>query len=124
LLWKFKKDKFGVALTLLMALLLSMFVIPQVFLERTEVTPTKLIHRREWPHEKYNADIPFTQIESAVEMNYSRGTRGFRFILKNGKTAEFPANTVITAAADMVISSLKDHKIPISSETILPKENE
>jgi hypothetical protein len=44
-LWRVKKDKVGAGIFLLVIPLFAVFVLPQLFLERVEVTPTHLIHR-------------------------------------------------------------------------------
>ena len=117
-LWKVKKDRFGAAIFLLCIPLYAVFVMPQLFMERVEVTPAQLIHRREPPHTRFNADIAFSDIASAVELNYESGLRGYKILLKDGRTVELPANTVLTAARDTIAAQFQSRGIPVTTEVI------
>src|SRR5882762_4004342 len=69
-LWRVKKDRLGAGLILLCNPPFAAFVMPQLFMERVEVTPTHLSHRREPLHTRFNADIVFDEIASAVELQH------------------------------------------------------
>jgi hypothetical protein len=118
-LWRVRKDRIGAAIFLLIIPLIGTFVMPQYFMERVEVTPTHLSHRREPPHTRYNADIAFADITSAVEINHESGTKGYRMRLKDGQLVELPANTVLTAARDTIDTQLRARGIPLTSEFLL-----
>ncbi len=79
-----------------------------------EVTPTRLIHRREPPHTHFNADVRFDEITSAVEMHYETGIKGYILRLRNGRTVELPANTVLTAAHDTIAAQLRSRSVPVT----------
>jgi len=124
LLWRVKRDRAAAAIFLACVPLLAAFVLPQLFMERVEVTPTHLIHRREPPHARYDADIAFDEIESVVEVRREAGsfstyfTSGYVLVLKDGRVAELPANTVLTAARDTIDTRLRARGIPVRTETI------
>ena len=82
------------------------------------MTPKMLSHRREPPHTKFNADIAFDDVASAVELNLEGGSKWFRMLLKNGQSLELPANTVMTAARDTIAGQLRDHGISVTTQTI------
>jgi hypothetical protein len=117
-LWRVKKDRVGAAIFLLFIPLFAIFVMPQLFMERVEVTPTQLSHRREPPHTRFNADIAFADIASAIELDYESGLRGYRMMLKDGRTLELPANAVLTAARDTIAAQLRSRNIPVTTQTI------
>ena len=117
-LWRVKKDRLGAALFLLSIPLFAVFVMPQLFMERVEVTPRQLSHRREPPHTRFNADIAFDDIASAVELGQESGLKGYRMLLKDGRMLELPANTVMTAARDTIAAELRNRGIPVTSQTI------
>lgn len=117
-LWRIKKDRFGAALFLLFIPLFAIFVMPQLFMERVEITPAQLSHRREPPHTRFNADIAFDDIASAVELVHETGMKGYLIRLRNGKSLELPANTVVTAARDTIAANLHARGIPVTSQTI------
>lgn len=120
-LWRVKKDKVGAAIFLLFIPIFAALILPQLFMERVEVTPTHLIHRREPPHTRFNADIPFADIASAVELHRDNGTKGYLFTLKNGRIVEFPANTVLTAAQKTISVQLRQRSIPLSIRKVSRK---
>jgi hypothetical protein len=117
-LWRKRHDRFGTAIMLLVIPIFAFFIMPQLFMERVEVTPSQLSHRREPPHTRFNADISFADIVSAVELQYESGLRGYRLRLKNGRTVELPANTVLTAARDTVAAQLGRWNIPVTSQIV------
>src|SRR6266853_6807497 len=117
-LWRVKKDRVGAAIFLLFIPIFAVFVMPQLFMERVEVTPTRLSHRREPPHTRFNAEIAFADIVSAVELDYESGLRGYRMFLKDGRTLELPANTVLTAARDTIAAQLRSRNIPVTTQTL------
>jgi hypothetical protein len=121
-LWRVKKDRVGAAIFLLFIPLFAVFAMPQLFMERVEVTRTQLSHRREPPHTRFNADIAFADIASAVELDYESGLRGYTMLLKDGRTLELPANTVLTAARDTIAAQLRSRNIPVTTKTI-PRES-
>jgi hypothetical protein len=118
-LWR-RKDRLGAGLFLLFIPLFVVLVMPQLFMERTEVTPTHLIHRREPPHTGFNVDVAFDDIVSAVELEHGAGT-GFVLTLKDGRTVELPANTVLTAARDTAVAQLRQRNIPIKTVNVIRK---
>jgi hypothetical protein len=120
-LWRVRKDRVGALLFLLCIPLFAAFVMPQLFMERVEVTPAQLVHRREPPHTRYNADIAFDDIASAIELDYETGMKGYEITLKNGRSLELPANTVLTAARDTINSQLQARSIPLTARFI-PRE--
>ena len=117
-LWRVKGDKIGAAIFLLFIPIFAIFIMPQLFLERVEVTPTQLMHRREPPHTRFNADIAFKDISSAVELDYESGLKGYRILLKDGRNLELPANTVLTAASDTIATQLHSQSIPLANQAI------
>jgi hypothetical protein len=117
-LWRVKKDKVGAGIFLLAIPIFAFFVMPQLFMERVEVTPTQLSHRREPPHNRFNADITFTNVASAVELQYESGLRGYRMLLKDGRSVELPANTVLTAARQTIDAQLRARSIPVTTQII------
>jgi hypothetical protein len=117
-LWRFKKDKLGAGIFLLFIPIFAIFVMPQFFMEWVEVTPTQLSHRREPPHTRFNADITFAAISSAVELQHESGLRGYRMIMKDGRSLELPANTVLTAARGAIDAQLRAQNIPVTTQFI------
>ncbi len=117
-LWRVKRDRVGAAIFLLLIPAFAVFVMPQLFMERVEVTPAQLTHRREPPHTRFNADIVFADVASAVELDYENGLRGYRMLLKDGRTLELPANTVLTAARDTIAAQLRIQGVPVTSQII------
>jgi hypothetical protein len=122
-LWRVKRDRIGAAIFLLFIPLFAVFVMPQLFMERVEVTPTQLIHRREPPHARFNADIAFNDISSAIEVDYESGLRGYKMLLKDGRLLELPANTVLTAARDTIAAHLRSRGIRVTNLTIRRESN-
>ena len=120
-LWRVKKDRAGAAIFLLFIPIFAVIVMPQLFMERVEVTPTLLSHRREPPHTRFNADITFTNISSVVELQYESGLRGYKMLLKDGSSLELPANTVLTAARDTIDAQLRARNIGVTTR-IVPRE--
>ncbi|MBC7805522.1 MAG: hypothetical protein H7145_05165 [Akkermansiaceae bacterium] len=121
-LWRVQKDKTGACIFALMIPACVFLILPQIFLERIEITPTHLIYRREPPHTRYNADVPFAAIRSAVEQSHEQGTTGCLLTLKDGRTLEFPANTVMTAAHDTISAQLRERGIPVVNTTLKANE--
>lgn len=117
-LWQVKKDEVGAGIFLLFIPLFAVFVLPQLFLERVEVTPTHLIHRREPPHTCLNVNIRFNEIVSVVEIQRDTGTKGYLFTLKDGRLVELPANTVLAAARNTIRSQLRQRNIPLIMRTV------
>jgi hypothetical protein len=117
-LWRYKKDKIGAAIFLLCIPMVGILIMPQLFLERVEVTSIELHHRREPPHSRYNATVRFDEIDSAIELVYEKGTKGYSLRLKDGTRVELPANTVLTAASDTIDAQLANHNIPVKKQSI------
>jgi hypothetical protein len=117
-LWRVKKDKVGAGIFLLFIPIFAVFILPQFFMERLEITSTHLIHRREPPHTRFNADVPFVDIASAVELHRDNGTKGYLFTLKDGRVIEFPGNTVMTAAQKTISAQLRSRNVPITVREI------
>ena len=44
-------------------------------------------------------------------------------LLKDGRTLELPANTVLTAARDTIAAQLSSHGIPVTNQTIRRKSH-
>jgi hypothetical protein len=82
------------------------------------VTPTHLIHRREPPHTRFNADIRFDEIVSAVEVQRDNGMKGYIFTLTGNRLVELPANTVLTAARNTINSHLRQRNIPLAVRAV------
>ncbi len=116
--WRVKNDRLGAAIFLLFIPLFAVFIMPQLFMERVEVTPTQLSHRREPPHTRFNADIAFAEIASAVELDYESGLKGYKLRLRDGRTLVLPANTVLTAAQSTVDAQLHGHAIPVTNQFV------
>jgi hypothetical protein len=122
-LWRWRRDRLGAGIFLLMIPLFVAFVLPQLLMERVEVTPTHLKHRREPPHTRFNADVEFDDIAEAVELQHAGGgTVGYRLRLKDGRQVELPANEVLTAAHDTIDVQLEAHHVPttVVEETPTP----
>lgn len=117
-LWRVKRDRVGAGIFLLCIPLLGVLVLPQLFMERVEVTRTHLIHRREPPHTQFNADVAFEDIAAATELDLESGLKGYVLLLKNGTSVELPANTVLTSARDFVDSQFRAHHIPVATRTV------
>src|SRR4051812_8353896 len=113
-LWRVKKDRLGAGLMLLAIPLFAAFVMPQLFMERVEVSPGYLRHRREPAHSRFNADIAFHEIVSAVEVHNENALKGYAMTLKDGRTLELPPNTVLTAAQETIAEQLRRRKIPVT----------
>jgi hypothetical protein len=107
--WRVMKVRLFAAIFLLGIPLIGVSVLPQIMMERVEVSPTQLIHRREPPHNRYDADIEFDTIASAVETQQC----GYIFVLKNGQIVELPGNTILTTAHDTIDARLRARNIPI-----------
>ena len=126
-LWRVKRDRVAAGIFLACLPLFATFVLPQVLMERVEVTPTHLVHRREPPHTRYDAELGFDEIASAVEERREAGSfstyyaTGYVFALKDGRAVELPANTVLTAARDTIDARLRAGGIPVQTRTI-PRE--
>jgi hypothetical protein len=121
--WRVKKDKWGTIIMLLAVPFFGGFVMPQYFMEKVEVTPEQIIHRREPPHTRFNIDLAFDSIASGTKLNYKKGTSGYNFILKDNKHVELPANTVLTAATKVIDEQLQLHKIPMETHEIVSNKD-
>lgn len=112
-LWR-KKDKIAAWIFLGFIPIFSVFIFPQVLIERIELTPQLLICRREPPHSKYNADIDLDQVR-AVSITHRDGKPDwYIFFSRDNQSTRLPANTIINAAWSTLAADLKRRKIPIT----------
>ena len=95
----------------------------QLLYERVEVSEKLLIHRREPPHTKFNADIPWDSIQAAVKIEHEQGGNvGYQFQMKDGQLHELPSNTVLTSAQREIDRLLAARRIPVQALRIpIPK---
>lgn len=125
LAWKWLRD-YGAAVILLIAGPVMFFLVaPQIIYEQTELTGTEWRHRREWPHQQYNADVTWNDIREVTKVmkeDLSFGQTwhvGYDLTLKDGRQLKFPSNTVMTAAAPTVDTVLEQHEIPVNIRKVL-----
>ncbi|MCA8986131.1 MAG: hypothetical protein KDA78_00725 [Planctomycetaceae bacterium] len=127
---RFMKDKWLGILCLLFIPLFGFLSLKHVY-ERTEVSESGISHRREPPHTRYNVDIVWDDIQSAVKYETEQAglfapnfyNVGYVFTLKNGKDHELPSNTVLTAAHEEVDRILKMRNIPVTNQRIPIPQN-
>jgi len=122
--WRLMNDRLLAGLVLL-GIPLFMFVsLPQFLYERVEISDKLLVHRREPPHTKYNADIPLDEIVSVEETRTESGSFstfymvGYAVTTRDGKTYKLPSNVVLTAASPTINRVLDEHDIPLKTTTI------
>jgi hypothetical protein len=128
LAWKWLRDSGGAIILLIAAPVMFFLVAPQIIYERVELTETEWKHRREWPHQQYNADVAWADIREVTKVmkeDLSFGQKwyiGYDITLKDGRQRKFPSNTVLTAAAPMVDEELAKREIPVNIRKIwVPK---
>jgi hypothetical protein len=122
---RFFKDR-GLALLVLLFTPVFGLLSLQFIYERVEVSDKLLTHRREPPHTRYNADIPWDSIQSATKIECEKPglfapnfyNIGYEFTLRNGELRELPSNTVLTRAHEEVDGELAAHKIPVNTRRI------
>jgi hypothetical protein len=124
LAWRWYQDRV-LAGILLAGVPLVLFVsLPQTLCERVELSGQRLVHRREPPHTKYNADIPLADIQSATEIQAESGSFstyylfGYRLDLRDGRQIELPRGEVVTAAHETIHAALVARGIPVETEVV------
>jgi hypothetical protein len=98
----------------------------QFIFERVEVSDKLLKHRREPPHTRYNADIPWDSIQAATKIEREQPglfapnfyNVGYEFVLRGGQTQVLPSNTVLTRAHDEIDRMLAARNIPVDKRRI------
>jgi hypothetical protein len=128
LAWKWLRDPGGAVILLIAAPVMFLLVAPQVIYERVELTDTEWKLRREWPHQRYNADIAWADIREVTKVmreDLSFGQTwniGYDLTLRDGRAVRFPSGNVMTAAAPTVDTVLQRHEIPMNIRKIhVPK---
>jgi hypothetical protein len=94
----------------------------QFIYERVEVSEKLLKHRREPPHTRYNADIPWDSIQFATKIEREQTglfapnfhNVGYEFVLRNGTIQELPSNTVLTRAQGEIDRMLAARDISVN----------
>lgn len=125
--WQPMKDKLLGGFLLVTTPLLMLLLAPQLLYERVELTDELLIHRREWPHTEYNADIPWDDMASATQLNLEDNSFGKKYIVgyeihtRGGAVYKLPSNTVLTAASETINARLAERKIPTKLEVKQPQ---
>jgi hypothetical protein len=122
---RFFKDR-GLALLILLFTPVFGLLSIRFIYERVEVSDALLKHRREPPHTKYNADIPWDAIQSATKVEYEKVglfapnfyNVGYEFSLRDGQVRELPSNTVLTSAQGEIDRRLAAWKIPVNTRRI------
>jgi hypothetical protein len=106
---------------------LMLLLAPQLLYERVELTDELLIHRREWPHEQFNVDIPWDDMVSATQLNLEDNSFGKKYIVgyeirtRSGAVHKLPSNTVLTAASEAINERLSQREIPTKVEVKVPQ---
>jgi hypothetical protein len=122
--WRLLKDRILAGIILAGMLLTTLACLPQIWCERTELTDTHLIHRREWPHTEFNADIPLANIASVIETRRESGSFatyyavGYQITMTDGRQFRLPSNTVLTAAHETINDVFDARNTPVKTETI------
>lgn len=117
LAWQPLKDKLLGGFLLAATPVLMALLAPQLLYERVELTNDLLIHRREWPHTRFNADIAWSDMLTATQLNLEDNSFGKKYIVgyeihtRNGRVYELPSNTVLTAASETINARLAERKI-------------
>ena len=122
LAWGPLKDKLVGGFLLAATPVLIALLAPQLLFERVELTDHFLVHRREWPHARFNADIAWNDMRTATQLNLEDNSFGEKYIVgyeihtRDDNVYELPSNTVLTAASDTINGRLAERKIPIKTE--------
>ena len=125
LAWKWLRDAMGSGILVVGAIFIGGMLSPTLLSQRVELTSTEWKNRREWPHQKYNADVPWHEINHVTKVrreDQSFGQRwhiGYELSLKDGSHLEFPSSEAMTAAEATVDGLLQKHHIPMDSRDIL-----
>ena len=89
--WRPMQDRLLAGIMLAGVPLFGFAVMPQTACERVELDGALLIHRREPPHTKYNADIPLAEVASVTQFKDETGTfgteymYGYQFVMQDGR---------------------------------------
>lgn len=125
LAWKWQRDAGGAIILLVAAPAMLIVVAPQILYERVELTAIEWKHRREWPHQRFNADVVWTDIREVTrvmqeDLSFGQKWRiGYDLRLKDGRQLQFPSNTVLTAAAPVIDEKLERRAIPMNLRKIM-----
>jgi hypothetical protein len=116
------------ALAVLCLLIIPLYglLVPKFIYERVEVSPDRLVHRREPPHTRFNADISWDSVVSATKIEREMAglfapnfyNVGYEFTLRDGRVHELPSNTVLTSAQDKIDRVLAVRGIPVDTRRI------
>ncbi len=123
--YKVIRDRFLTGACLLGIPLFSLLSL-QLVCERVVITPELLVHRREPPHTRFNADIPWNSIVAAEKIKREKPglfapsfhNVGYTLSLSDGRTRELPSNTVLTHAQEEIDRMLRSRDIPVSVKTV------
>ncbi|MHB2017435.1 MAG: hypothetical protein ACYCW6_10860 [Candidatus Xenobia bacterium] len=107
-LWRRRQDRGIAAIFLIGIPVCGVLVLPQAFMERVEVTPTTIVHRREWSNRRFNADVALADVALAI-----KDDKGFRLVLKDRQVVELPGCECVAAAHDALVADFRQHSIPI-----------
>ena len=125
LAWKWLRDAWGAVILAVGAVFIGGILMPTLLSQRVELTKELWKNRREWPHQKYIADVPWNEITQVTKVrreDQSFGQRwhiGYELSLKDGSHVEFPSSEALTAAEATVDGRLQQHHIPMNSRDIL-----
>lgn len=119
------KDR-GLAMLCVLTIPLFGLLSLQFIYDRVEVSDKLLTHRREPPHTRYSADIPWDSIQAATKIEREQAglfapnfyNVGYEFILWSGQVQELPSNTVLTRAQDEIDRMLAARRIPVKKRRI------
>lgn len=95
--------------------------------DRVELSDRLLRHRRAPPHTRFNADIPWDLIQSAMRIEREQAgwtgpsgevTVGYEIRLADGQSLELPSNEVVTIASKEIDRILDARKIPVETRRV------
>lgn len=123
---RFMKDRILSVICWLMIPLFGFTLVPGLWDNRVEITKDHLIHRRGYPHARYNADIPWADVRKVTEIKkeYPGSFWGTKYILryqvelKDGTTFELPSSPPLIAAQQQIDRVIAERKIPFTVQTI------
>ncbi len=125
LAWKWLNDRAGAILLVVLSPLMGLAVLPQILYSRVELTETEWRNRREWPHAKYSADVPWKDIVAVTKVRHEDKSFGqtwrigYDLTLRDGRQLKFPSDDVMTMAESTIDDILKHHAIPLQSRDVL-----
>jgi hypothetical protein len=98
----------------------------QFYFERVELSDDLLVHRREPPHTRFNADISWDSVQAATKIEREQSgifgpshfNVGYEFALRNGQVLELPSNTVLTRAQEEIDRILAARQIPLRTRRV------